>query len=90
MGKPKITIDAKGPDGNIYAILGKVRTAISNEKTEALRRCGDPIEGMTILMNFESLWDIVWKRATSAVSYKQAISIIEEYVTIEWKGGVPM
>lgn len=63
MEKPNIKINPSGPEGNIYAIIGKAMEAL----------CG-----------------IILKRVTAAGSYKEAISIIEEYVTIEWKGGVPM
>lgn len=90
MGKPKIIIDAGGPDGNIYAILWKVDDALRNEGAAAQQRCENPIDSMLTISNFRILRALVRKRVTAAESYKQAISIIEEYVTIEWKGGEHM
>lgn len=87
MGKPKIIIDAGGPDGNIYAILWKVDDALRNEEAAALQRCENPMDSMLTKSNFQILRDLVRHRVTAAGSYKQAISIIQEYVTIEWKGG---
>lgn len=34
--------------------------------------------------------DEMSQRVMNAHSYEEALGIIQEYVTIEWKGGVPM
>lgn len=66
MEKPKIELDLKGPEGNIFVVLGKASKA---------------------------LHDLVWEmesRVKEAYSYEHALSIINEYVEIKPKGGLPM
>lgn len=66
MNRPKIELDLKGPEGNIFVVLGKASKA---------------------------LHDLVWEmesRVKEAYSYEHALSIINEYVEIKPKGGLPM
>lgn len=46
------------------------------------------------LMAHDHLWKVkaaaMRKRVTNCHSYEEAIEVIQEYVTIEWKGGVSM
>ncbi len=66
MNRPKIELDLKGPEGNIFVVLGKAS---------------------------EALHDLVWEmesRVKEAYSYEHALSIINEYVEIKPKGGLPM
>ncbi len=66
MERPKIELDLKGPEGNIFVVLGKASQA---------------------------LHDLIWEmesRVKEAYSYEDALSIINEYVEIKPKGGLPM
>lgn len=75
--KPVITIDPDGPEGNIYYILGKAVGAL-------LAKGGWSAESKAraAAMRKAVLHD--------ASSYREAVSAIEEYVEIKWKGGKPM
>lgn len=66
MERPIIELDLKGPEGNIFVVLGKAS---------------------------KSLHDLIWEmesRVKEAYSYEHALSIINEYVEIKPKGGLPM
>lgn len=66
MEKPSIELDLKGPEGNIFVVLGKASQALH-----------------------DTIWEME-SRVKEAYSYEDALCIINEYVTIKQKGGLPM
>lgn len=85
--KPTIEINFRGPQGNIFYILMSACKAIKDEAFVA----GDIWE--TRLKKINKSYSIVEElqnRVRKAMSYNDAINIIEEYVTIKPKGGLPM
>lgn len=77
MKKPVITIDPDGPEGNIYYILGKA--------VRALLCAGDFSAGSK-----EEAGRMRREVRDLSHTYEEAVSAIEEYVEIKWKGGKPM
>ena len=85
MEKPVITIEKDGPNGNIYAILGKAHAAIMEEGFRALKDCRNYFyDGDLISFNFETLGNSLKKDTMKATTYEDAIKAIEKYVTIKW------
>lgn len=75
--KPAITIDPDGPEGNIYFILGKaVKAVITAGGWSAVSKTRAAVLQERVLSDTHS--------------YEEAVSAIEEYVDIKWKGGKPM
>lgn len=85
MDKPIINIDKQGPNGNIYAIIGKAQAAIMEKGFKALQNCPNyMVDGDIITANFVTAGELMKNRAMAAPSYEEAIKAIEEYVTINW------
>lgn len=81
MEKPTIEIDFNGPEGNIFCVLLEANKAI-----ERLAFGGGSIAMRNAtLINAEMRYKV-----SKAKSYNEALNIIEEYVTIKQKGGLPM
>lgn len=81
MSKPTIEIDFNGPQGKIFCVL--------LEANKAIERLG--FAGGSLSMRNATLINAEMRHKVSkAKSYKDALNIIEEYVTIKPKGGLPM
>lgn len=78
--KPTIEIDFKGPQGNIFCVLLEANKAIERLATGSSLSMRN-----AVLINAEMRYKV-----SKAKSYKEALNIIEEYVTIKPKGGLPM
>lgn len=72
--KPTMSIDPAGPQGNIFYIL--------EAATGQLLKQGGKLNRDTAAE--------MRARVVNSHRYDEAVRIIEEYVTINWKGGVPM
>lgn len=85
--KPTIEIDFRGPQGNIFYVLFEARTAV-----ERSAWAGDiPWEQRERRINNAQIVVVeMQQRVQQAKGYKEALNIIEEYVTIKSKGGLPM
>lgn len=81
MSKPTIEIDFNGPQGNIFCVLLEANKAI-----ESLAFAG----GSLSMRNATLINAEMRHKVSKATSYKDALNIIEEYVTIKPKGGLPM
>lgn len=86
MGKPIIDVDLQGPDGNIFALLVKARSAI----IAAVTRGGNSTQRRLKreAARFEA--DKMMKAVMQTHSYNEALDEIQKYVTIQTKGGEPM
>lgn len=85
--KPTIEINFRGPQGNIFYILMSACKAIKDAAFVA----GDIWETRLNKINKSySIVEELQNRVRKAMSYKEALNIIEEYVTIKPKGGLPM
>lgn len=87
MSKPTIQIDFRGAQGNIFYILSSACSALRHS---ALR---SPVVWKLKQLKYiemERLCEDMKTRVTNAESYQEALNIIEEYVTIKPKGGLPM
>lgn len=85
--KPTIEINFKGPQGNIFYILSSACSALRHS---ALK---EPVVWELKQLKYtemEHLCEEMKTRVTNAEGYEMALNIIEEYVTIKPKGGLPM
>lgn len=72
--KSIISIDPAGPQGNIFYILGVATGQLLKQGGKLNRDAAAEMRA----------------RVVNSHRYDEAVRIIEEYVTINWKGGVPM
>ena len=81
MEKPTIEIDFNGPEGNIFCVLLEANKAIERLAFGGWVNSNEERH----LINAEMRYKV-----SKAKSYNEALNIIEEYVTIKQKGGLPM
>lgn len=70
--KPEITINPKGPQGNIFFI-----TILA-------------MKAMTVSGASQETKQEFWRNLKECHSYREAVDMIQLYVTIKWEGGAPM
>ena len=87
MERPIIELDLKGPEGNIFYILLEACRAIEHSALDGVV----PWEQRKLkISNAQFMVTAMHRRVQQAKNYEDALSIIEEYVTIKPKGGLPM
>lgn len=85
--KPTIAIDFQGQEGNIYYILLEACRAIEHSAWDGVV----PWEQRELkISNAQFMVTAMHRRVQQAKNHEDALSIIEEYVTIKPKGGLPM
>lgn len=85
--KPTIAIDFQGQEGNIFYILLEACSAIEHSAWDGVV----PWEQRELkISNAQFMVTAMHRRVQQAKNYEDALSIIEEYVTIKPKGGLPM
>lgn len=85
--KPTIAIDFQGQEGNIFYILLEACRAIEYSAWDGVV----PWEQRELkISNAQFMVTAMHRRVQQAKNYEDALSIIEEYVTIKPKGGLPM
>ncbi|MBQ4503900.1 MAG: hypothetical protein II986_09555 [Alistipes sp.] len=85
--KPTIAIDFQGQEGNIFYILLEACRAIEHSAWDGVV----PWEQRELkISNAQFMVTAMHRRVQQAKNYEDALSIIEEYVTIKPKGGLPM
>ena len=85
--KPTIAIDFQGQEGNIFYILLEACRAIEHSAWDGVV----PWEQRKLkISNAQFMVTAMHRRVQQAKNYEDALSIIEEYVTIKPKGGLPM
>lgn len=83
MEKPVIEVDLQGPDGSVFALMAKARTALMT---------AIPLHGM--VEQRQRRWaeaagkaDKMMRAVMQSHSYDEALSVVRQYVTIQEKGG---
>lgn len=91
MEKPIIQVDLQGPDGNVFALMAKARTAILSD----VRRLGFQTrksreEQDRDKAHAEFVAEQMMREVMQTHTYDGALTIIRRYVNIKQKGGAPM
>lgn len=85
--KPTIAIDFQGQEGNISYILLEACRAIEHSAWDGVVSWE---QRELKISNAQFMVTAMHRRVQQAKNYEDALSIIEEYVTIKPKGGLPM
>ena len=86
MAKPVITIDQKGPNAELYNLIGVAHAAIMEQGFRALKECRDyQMDGELIVQNYTTIATLMKNDAYHAQNWEEALEAIGKYVTINWK-----